>query len=230
MKPPAEIRNEWKQRPDGFACGAREMRHGRIRADYEIQVIHQCGRLPKIAQRRCEIDEPRPHRLHRGLFVFVRLLKAEKNAPIDIGQGNVPWAVMADPEGNELCVLEPRDIYRDTGPVAAVVADCASPLALRGFWELASGWTVHESTDQFVSFRSPQGLGPYFELMRNPDQKTVKNRMHLDVAPFKGDDHAAAVKELKEAGAVDADVGQGDESWTVLADPEGGEFCVLSPR
>jgi hypothetical protein len=54
--------------------------------------------------------------------------------------------------------------------------------------------------------------------------------MHLDVAPGPGDDHAAAVKVLLEAGAVPADVGQGDVSWTVLADPEGNEFCVLSPR
>ena len=38
---------------------------------------------------------------------------------VDIGQGDVPWAVLADPEGNEFCVLEPREVYRDTGPVAA---------------------------------------------------------------------------------------------------------------
>jgi predicted enzyme related to lactoylglutathione lyase len=183
---------------------------------------------PKTVKNRVHLDLATESAEHQAATVArLRDLGAR---PIDIGQGSVPWAVMADPEGNELCVLEPRDIYRDTGPVAAVVADCASPSALRGFWELASGWTVHKSSDQFVSFRSPQGVGPYFELMRNPDQKTVKNRMHLDVAPFKGDDHAAAVKELKEAGAVDADVGQGDVSWTVLADPEGGEFCVLSPR
>ena len=40
--------------------------------------------------------------------------------PADVGQGDVPWVVMADPEGNEFCVLEPRDEYRDTGPVAAI--------------------------------------------------------------------------------------------------------------
>jgi hypothetical protein len=51
------------------------------------------------------------------------------------------------------------------------------------------------------------------------------------VAPCLGDDQAAAVKALLEAGAVPADVGQGDDvSWTVLADPEGSEFCVLTPR
>ena len=50
------------------------------------------------------------------------------------------------------------------------------------------------------------------------------------MAPYPGEDQAAAVTALLSAGAVPADVGQGTVSWTVLADPEGSEFCVLSPR
>jgi hypothetical protein len=150
--------------------------------------------------------------------------------PADIGQGDVPWAVLADPEGNEFCVLEPRLVYRDTGPVAAVVVDSTDPAALAGFWELASGWARDRPDDGFVAFRSPQGVGPYLELLEVPEAKTVKNRMHLDVAPQKGEDQAAAVRQLQEAGAVPADVGQGDVPWAVLADPERGEFCVVSPR
>ncbi len=148
----------------------------------------------------------------------------------DIGQGQVPWVVLADPEGNEFCVLEPRPVYRDTGPVAAVVADCRDPAAVAGFWRLATGWVPGNSTDGGASLRSPAGVGPYLELLPSADTKTVKNRVHLDVAPFQGDDQAAAVAELREAGARPADVGQGDVSWVVLADPEGSEFCVLSPR
>jgi predicted enzyme related to lactoylglutathione lyase len=151
----------------------------------------------------------------------------------DIGQGirgQVPWVVLADPEGNEFCVLDPRPVYRDTGPVAAVVADCRDPAAVAGFWRLATGWVPGNSVDRGVSLRSPTGVGPYLELLPSADTKTVKNRVHLDVAPFEGDDQAAAVAELREAGARPADVGQGDVSWTVLADPEGSEFCVLSPR
>jgi len=148
----------------------------------------------------------------------------------DIGQGDVPWVVMADPEGNEFCVLDPRPVYLGTGAVAAVVADCRDPGAVAGFWELATGWRPGNSVDGGVSLRSPAGVGPYLELLPSADIKTVKNRMHLDVAPFKGEDHAAAVAALISAGAVPADVGQGAVSWTVLADPEGSEFCVLSPR
>jgi Glyoxalase-like domain len=150
--------------------------------------------------------------------------------PLDIGQGDVPWVVLGDPEGNELCVLEPRPVYADTGPVAAVVVDSPDPAALAGFWELAAGWVRSRSEDGFAALRSPQGVGPYLEFLRTGDPKTVKNRVHPDVAPHRGEDHAAAVKVLEEAGAVPADIGQGDVSWTVLADPQGNEFCVLSPR
>ena len=151
----------------------------------------------------------------------------------DIGQevqGDVPWVVLADPEGNEFCVLDPRPVYQGIGPVAAVVADCRDPVAVAGFWRLATGWVPGNSVDAGISLRSPAGVGPYLELLPSADPKTAKNRMHLDVAPSKGDDHAAAVEALLEAGARPADIGQGEVSWTVLADPEGSEFCVLSPR
>jgi hypothetical protein len=151
--------------------------------------------------------------------------------PADIGQDDVPWRVLADPEGNEFCLLDPRPVYRDTGPVAAVVCDCADPAAAGPFWALATGWLAGDSVEDGVSFRSPRGVGPYLELIPDGGAKLVKNRIHLDVAPYQGEDHAAAVRALLDAGAVPADVGQGDEvGWTVLADPEGSEFCVLSPR
>jgi predicted enzyme related to lactoylglutathione lyase len=150
-------------------------------------------------------------------------------APADIGQGDVPWVVLADPEGNEFCVLDPRPVYLGIGPVAAVVADCRDPAAVAGFWELATGWAPARSIEGGVSLRSPTGVGPFLELLPSADVKTGKNRVHLDVAPDKGEDLAAAVQALREAGAVPADVGQGEVSWVVLADPEGGEFCVLTP-
>jgi hypothetical protein len=153
--------------------------------------------------------------------------------PADIGQGDVPWVVLADPEGNEFCVLDPRPVYLGTGPVAAVVVDCRDPAAVAGFWELATGWVPGDSvalSAGAVSLRSPAGVGPYLELLPSAEPKTVKNRIHLDVAPFPGGDQAAAVTALLAAGAVPIDVGQGSVSWTVLADPEGSEFCVLAPR
>jgi predicted enzyme related to lactoylglutathione lyase len=185
---------------------------------------------PKAAKNRVHIDLASQSPEHQASVVArLRDLGAR---PLDIGQGDVPWVVLADPEGNELCVLEPRDAYLDTGPVAAVVMDTPDPLAVAGFWELASGWVRTPSEDDnLVGFRSPRGVGPYFELLRVPEAKAVKNRVHIDLAPGKDEDQAAAVRQLQEAGATLADIGQGDDvSWVVLADPDGSEFCVLTPR
>jgi Glyoxalase-like domain len=148
----------------------------------------------------------------------------------DVGQGDVPWTVMADPEGNVFCVLEPRSIYRDTGPIAAVVVDCADPRAMARFWSEATDWALHEVTDEHARLRSATGVGPYLELVRTPgDAKTVQSRVHLDLKPYPGDDQEAEVARLRALGATDADVGQGDVPWICLADIEGNEFCVLTP-
>ena len=147
--------------------------------------------------------------------------------PADVGQGDVPWTVLADPEGNLFCVLEPREIYRDTGPIAAVVVDCADPRVMARFWGEAVGWTVHEVSGDHARLRSAEGVGPFLEFLRTPGGDPVWKRAHLDVLPHRGDDQAAEVARLRELGATPADVGQGDVSWVVLADPEGNEFCVL---
>jgi catechol 2,3-dioxygenase-like lactoylglutathione lyase family enzyme len=183
---------------------------------------------PKAGKNRVHLDLASQSAEHQA--ALVQRLRSLGAQPADVGQGDVPWVVLADPEGNEFCVLEPRPVYADTGPVAAVVVDSADPAALAGFWELASGWVRTRSQDGLVGFRSPQGTGPYLELLQAGGAKTAKHRMHLDVAPGKGEGHEAAVSQLRQAGATPADVGQGDVSWAVLADPEGGEFCVLSPR
>ncbi|HEX5293679.1 MAG TPA: VOC family protein [Streptosporangiaceae bacterium] len=186
---------------------------------------------PKNGKNRLHLDLTTEPARHQAAEVERLLALGAVRADIGQGaQGGVPWTVLADPEGNEFCVLDPRPTYRDTGPVAAVVADCADPSAVAGFWAMAAGWVPATSTASGLSLRSPDGLGPYLELLPSADPKTVKNRIHLDVAPQADEDHAAAILALTEAGAVRLDIGQGDVPWTVLADPEGSEFCVLSPR
>ncbi|MBT2466895.1 VOC family protein [Streptomyces sp. ISL-66] len=159
---------------------------------------------------------------------LVARLRALGATPADVGQGAVPWTVLADPEGNEFCVLEPREIYRDTGPIAAVVVDCTDPRAMARFWGGAIDWTLHEVTDDHAALRSAKGVGPYLEFLRTPDAKTAPDRLHLDLLPYPGDDEAAEVTRLRTLGATDLDLGQGAVPWTVLADPEGHEFCVLA--
>src|ERR1700720_1975486 len=86
---------------------------------------------PKTVKNRVHIDLATTSAAHQA--DLVARLQDLGATPADVGQGEVPWTVLADPEGNEFCVLEPRPVYRDTGPVAAVVADCADPRALTPF-------------------------------------------------------------------------------------------------
>ena len=182
---------------------------------------------PKTVKNRVHIDLATNSAAHQA--ELIARLQDLGATPTDVGQGDVPWTVLADPEGNEFCVLEPRSIYRDTGPMAAVAVDCADPRAMARFWGEAMDWTVHEVTDDHARLRSAKGVGPYLEFLRTPDAKTGLNRIHLDLRPYPGDDQEAEVARLRALGATDIDVGQGDVAWTVLADPEGNEFCVLTP-
>lgn len=136
--------------------------------------------------------------------------------------------MLGDPEGNEFCVLEPREVYRDTGPVAAVVVDCRDPHAMARFWGEAIDWTLHRVTDDSAVWRSAAGTGPYLEFLRGSGPRAVPDRVHLDLLPRPGDDRAAEVARLRALGATDLDVGQGDVPWTCLTDPDGHEFCVLA--
>ena len=147
----------------------------------------------------------------------------------DVGQVDVPWIVMADPEGNEFCVLEPRDELMGIGSLAAIVVDAADPRALATFWQAAANMIVVADAEWGVCLQSPFG-GPRLEFITFGDQKVVKNRIHLDVAPAVGSDQAAEVERLASLGARPVDIGQGDVGWVVMIDPEGNEFCVLSPR
>ncbi|MEU3529758.1 VOC family protein [Streptomyces sp. NPDC038707] len=182
---------------------------------------------PKTATKnRVHVDLATTSAAHQA--ELVARLEALGATPVDVGQGEVPLTVLADPEGNEFCVLEPREMYRDTGPIARVVVDCADPRAMARFWDEAMDWTLHEVTDDHAVWRSAKGVGPYLEFLRSPDVKTVPDRVHLDLVPDPGDDKAAEVARLRTLGAADLDVGQGDVPWTCLTDPEGHEFCVLA--
>jgi hypothetical protein len=65
---------------------------------------------------------------------------------------------------------------------------------------------------------------------RDNHPRQSKLRVHLDVAPHPKEDHQAEVEHLIGLGATPADIGQGDVRWVVLADPQGNELCVLTPR
>jgi Glyoxalase-like domain len=106
-----------------------------------------------------------------------------------------------------------------------VIVDAGDPVALGRWWAAALEWVVvNDDPEEFEIRPAPDRL-PGLLFARVPEPKTLKNRLHLD---FRPDDQDAAVARLLELGAAYADVGQGEQSWTVLSDPEGNEFCVLS--
>jgi Glyoxalase-like domain len=108
-----------------------------------------------------------------------------------------------------------------------VIVDSSDPEALGRWWASALGWViVNDDPDEF-EIRPAEDRLPGLLFAEVPERKTAKNRLHLDFRPV---DQQAEVARLLALGATHADVGQGDESWVALADPEGNEFCVLGPR
>ena len=107
------------------------------------------------------------------------------------------------------------------------VIDARDPVALGRWWVEALGWVVvNDDPDEFEIRPGVDRLpGLIFEPVAEPKQ--TKNRIHLD---FRPDDQQREVERLLELGASRVDVGQGEASWVVLADPEGNEFCVLRSR
>jgi predicted enzyme related to lactoylglutathione lyase len=148
---------------------------------------------------------------------------------VDIGQGpDAGHVVLADPEGNEFCVVVRGEFLADTDFIGAVVFEPANP-ATGHFWGKAIGWPVVYEQDGDVAIRAPDGRGPFITF--GPPAVTVggRNRLHLYLAPHADDDRATEVDRLIALGASRIDV-RGDVPWVVLADPDGNEFSVLSPR
>ncbi|MFE9660110.1 VOC family protein [Streptomyces sp. NPDC005955] len=148
---------------------------------------------------------------------------------LDIGQGEVSHVVLADPEGNELCVIEPgNNFLADCGFVGALACDGSQEVGY--FWSRALGWPLVWDQDQETAIRSPHG-GPKVTWGGPPLlPKTGKSRLHFDLAPPADGDQRAEVERLVSLGAERIDIGQGEVGHVVLADPDGREFCVLPPE
>jgi hypothetical protein len=107
-----------------------------------------------------------------------------------------------------------------------ICIDAADPTALGTWWSEALGWPKDIDDDGDVVLNPPGG-GADWLFLRVDDSRIVKNRIHFD---FRPDDQQAEVDRLLELGARHVDIGQGEQSWVVLADPEGNEFCVLAVK
>lgn len=114
--------------------------------------------------------------------------------------------------------------------IQCLAIDSADPASLARFWASTLGWRVTYQDDGESVVEPPEGsaevdIAPDLLFIKVPEQKSGKNRLHLDLRPA---DQAAEVERLIAMGATRADVGQSSSvSWVVLADPEGNEFCIL---
>jgi len=150
---------------------------------------------------------------------------------IDIGQrrdeGHV---VLADPEGNEFCIIEPGNKFlAGCGRLGAI--NCDGTRECGYFWSEALGWPLVWDQNEETAIRAPDKTGPLITWSGPPLMpKLGKNRLHVDIATPDEGDQRVEVERLVSLGAHRIDIGQGDVDWVVMADPDGNEFCVLRPR
>ena len=112
--------------------------------------------------------------------------------------------------------------------IAAIAIDAVDPRLVADFWCTALGWHVVGEDGEVISLGPPDGAWPTIDVVRVPERKVVKNRLHLDLRAD-GVPTPDEVDRLVSLGARRVEVGQGpDVSWVVLADPEGNEFCLLA--
>ena len=111
-----------------------------------------------------------------------------------------------------------------------IVIDAHDLPGLAQFWTQALGWKVLSEREHEIVIGTDENAPVGICFMPVTDRKIVKNRVHLDITTA-AEDRDQEIERLLALGAGRADIGQtGAESWTVLADPEGNEFCVIRPK
>jgi predicted enzyme related to lactoylglutathione lyase len=114
--------------------------------------------------------------------------------------------------------------------ITAWCIDCEDPNRLAAFWAAVLGWVVTDGDEEGTTIKPSVEAGWGIDFFVVPDgPKQNKNRVHLDVSPTDRDQDAE-LQRLLDLGARRVDIGQGEVTWHVLADPEGNEFCLLRRR
>jgi len=110
--------------------------------------------------------------------------------------------------------------------VDTLTIDCHAPRLVAEFWCVALGYRLVDIDDEEAVIAPIDGPGWTLLFLVVPEGKTIKNRLHLDLRPTGS--MADEVARLEAAGATTIRrVDEGGSFWTVMADPEGNELCVL---
>ncbi|MDQ3156500.1 MAG: VOC family protein [Actinomycetota bacterium] len=139
------------------------------------------------------------------------------------GPGEFPWTVVTDPEGGEFCIFETEEVpaYR----LKAIGVDATDPASAAQWWaDVMGGKVIHDDGYSYLD-EIPGVPFDNMDFVPVPEAKTVKNRIHWDVTLVGG----ATVDDLVDNGATLLRAQDEDIHWTVMADPEGNEFCVFAP-
>ena len=136
-------------------------------------------------------------------------------------EGEFAWTVLADPEGGEFCVFT----YDDPPQVRlkAVGVDAADHRSIASWWADVLGGTLFHDADYTSVEGLPGSTLESIDFAGVPEPKTVKNRIHWDVTLAEG----STVDDLLAAGATLLRAPDDQIEWTIMADPEGNEFCVF---
>ena len=116
--------------------------------------------------------------------------------------------------------------------VLAVIVDCQDPRRQAEWWAQVLGYEVNQRNPGEFQVSDSAGSAGSLYFMKVPEPKAGKNRMHLDLVT--AGSMEAEVARLVEAGAQVVEVRQdpasldNPDTWTVMRDPEGNEFCVTS--
>ena len=168
---------------------------------------------------------PEPQEVKNRVHLDVRLADPDDvpGAAVVRERGEDHWRVLADQDGLQLCAFGPRE----GEPVGAfeLVVDAANPVEIASWWGARLGVPVRDEGKPWVWLEDVPGF-PYRYWVFNPvpEPKTVKNRVHWDVVL-----RDASVADLVAAGATVLRAEDDELMWTVMADPEGNEFCAFLP-
>ncbi|MEU6375003.1 VOC family protein [Streptomyces sp. NPDC046909] len=196
--------------------------------DTGFQLRFLPGQEPKNDQNRMHFDltssslEDQQETVERALALGGR--------HIDVGQlPEEDHVVLADPDGNEFCVIGPdNNFLADCGFLGALACDGSQDVGY--FWSRALGWPLVWDQDQETAIRSPHG-GPKITWGGPPvAPKAGKNRLHFDLTPPEGSDWQTELDHLLSLGATRIDTGRQDEGRIELTDPDDNEFCLLTSR
>jgi hypothetical protein len=167
---------------------------------------------------------PEPKTVKNRIHLDVHAASLEPFAGLEqvTGDGEFPWTTFLDPEGNEFCVF-----VGDEAPgLKDIVVDAADHDAIATWWGGVWGGNVTNDDSRYSYIADIPNARFDVDFVPVPEPKTVKNRIHWDVTLNGG----VTLDDLVAAGAVLLRAQDDQIGWTVMADPEGNEFCVFAPK